>query len=242
MENHLLKRLHSLQYTKFINCLGKGNNLSVNLAFHGKKYQDELLKLWKKTKNERNIEKIIIRENKNIAEDVNQLEDIAFLGNNYFQKYSQKYQELRELTKFTTPPILTIKSLITLNESKFQTFLNWDKTAKETLLITDHFLNVDQCLENFYSLQRKRKIWWMRYSANPSRYSLDAKFNDQNLPTNEESAQQVVVLKSNFSNGLSIDMELLMVLIDRLNKSYHKNQLCIIRSVIPLEKATCGKN
>lgn len=245
MEMHnLLRQLHLLQYSKFLNCQGEGNNLRMKLAIYGQKYRHELLELWKNVKAEKNIETIIVRENSDNHDygepKQRQFTDIALLGNDYFAKYSQKYQDLKQSSIFCILPILTVKSLISLSESKFKTFLNLDKTSKETILITDHFLNADQSLEKFYSLQRKRKIWWMRYSANPSRYSLEADHSGNS--SEADTAQQTVSVKANFSNSLNIEMEQIMIVMKIRNKIYEENQPCVVRSVIPLERATCGKN
>lgn len=254
--NKFINQLKSLLNTKFLNFRGEGDNMQVELGSNGHKYKEELIKQWKIARVEKNLETILIREDVQSTDLKTETESSTndtlqgglwkstLLGKDYLQKYAQKYRELRE-SVITCNPILTVKSCISMSESKLHTFLTWNQKAKETLLIADHFLGTEECLERFYSLQRKRKIWWMRYSANPSRYNLEVslqnqevKEGDENLELNNIQQQQMVILKANFNNDSSIEMEQMMIL-PRKPTSL-KDEPCVIRSIIPLEKATCG--
>ncbi|KAI8119390.1 hypothetical protein FF38_04535 [Lucilia cuprina] len=116
-----------------------------------------------------------------------------------------------------------------------------------TLLVSEYFVTKETALSKFYNIQRERKIWWMRFSANASRYSvvpfdICAKEYDENKIANESKS---ISIKANFPFGL-IDMESITLVplynINYLNSNISEDSLNIslLRSVIDLDLITCA--
>jgi len=114
------------------------------------------------------------------------------------------------------------------------------------LLTTDFLVEPHRALEHFYNMQRESKIWWMRLSSNPSRYrivpcDLGDDLNSKNY--------QAIDIRSSYSEAGEVTVEQLsLVRIEddmdfRLPdaRTGESVQPTVIRSVIGLETATCGK-
>jgi DNA polymerase gamma 2 len=78
---------------------------------------------------------------------------------------------------------------------------------QKTLFSCSYFINEIDCKEMFYKIQRQRKIWWMKFAANPGRFFISELktdvMNGQNL--------QSVSVKSKFPFG-NIELEKLELL------------------------------
>lgn len=117
-----------------------------------------------------------------------------------------------------------------------------------TVLSCCYFFNESMAIEQFYKIQRERKIWWMKFSLNPGRYILSDLKNDL---INEQKVQTIKIKsKFNFGNldlehvemipikALQLDNHSDFNLIDgRLNKNIIP---AIIRTEICLETAALG--
>ncbi|KAM7351950.1 DNA polymerase subunit gamma-2, mitochondrial [Cochliomyia hominivorax] len=98
-------------------------------------------------------------------------------------------------------------------------------------------------LSRYYNLQRERKIWWMRFSANTSRYVIkphifSIKYTSEN---NLHKKVKSITIKATFPFG-EIDMEeITLIPLWELDVPSEKNfKVCLIRSVINLELTSCA--
>ncbi|SPP82534.1 DNA polymerase subunit gamma-2, mitochondrial [Drosophila guanche] len=113
-----------------------------------------------------------------------------------------------------------------------------------THLITDFLVEPYRALEHFYNMQRESKIWWMRYSSNPSRYRIVAR----ELPAEVDAKDcQAIDIMSCYGEECSVAVEQLSLVKlhgddFRLPDARTGQTLppAVIRSVIELETATCA--
>lgn len=115
-------------------------------------------------------------------------------------------------------------------------------TSPATILTTDFLVEPHRALEHFYNIQRESKIWWMRLSSNPSRVrnvpcdlseELDPKsYQAIDLRSQEVTVEQLSLVRLGDDDGP-------FPLPDA--RTGESLQPTVIRSVIELETATCGK-
>ncbi|XP_037045012.1 DNA polymerase subunit gamma-2, mitochondrial [Bradysia coprophila] len=72
----------------------------------------------------------------------------------------------------------------------------------KTLLSCSYFIDANESNEMFYKIQRQRKIWWMKFAANPGRFFI----SDLKTDSINEQAMQTVSVKSKFPFG-NIELE-----------------------------------
>ncbi|XP_055844182.1 DNA polymerase subunit gamma-2, mitochondrial [Episyrphus balteatus] len=193
MEN-LTKSLEFLTKSGFIKGLVEKNTIK-NIKFLplGTTLLDNIRNEWHKNKEELNSYPAI-----GIDED--------------FKRDSNKFSFIRSHT--LRESLLHVKNhfqndlpLIIKTENLFSAprVVNDDETIqidipRETVLATNYFFTPSVALEKFYHIQRERKICWMKYSSNPSRYYLS------DLVTEEVGGHklQSLKIKSKLDSG---DME-----------------------------------
>lgn len=116
----------------------------------------------------------------------------------------------------------------------------------KTLLSCSYFISTNECKEMFYKIQRQRKIWWMKFAANPGRFFISELKTD----LVNENAVQTVSVKSKFHFG-NIELEKLELIpyncfapklkfLDEIKK-VTATQPSIIRSSMVLESGTLGE-
>lgn len=111
------------------------------------------------------------------------------------------------------------------------------------ILSCTYFINESSCKEIFHKIQRQRKIWWMKFSANPGRF-----FISEPVIDGERKDQQTVSIKSKFNFGDLVVEKLQMfslkdVLLDsfsdfnlRVARTSKKVSPFIIKSEIVLQR------
>lgn len=115
-----------------------------------------------------------------------------------------------------------------------------------TLLSCSYFIDANESNEMFYKIQRQRKIWWMKFAANPGRFFM----SDLKTDSVNEQAMQTVSVISKFPFG-NIELEKLELIpyrcfspklkfLDELKKITATTPN-IIRSSMVLESATLGE-
>ncbi|XP_059612494.1 DNA polymerase subunit gamma-2, mitochondrial [Phlebotomus argentipes] len=65
-----------------------------------------------------------------------------------------------------------------------------------------YFISPVSAIEQFYRIQRQRKIWWMRYSSNPGRF----KISESKITEYPEGKVQKISVKSSLKDS-SVDLE-----------------------------------
>ncbi|XP_037812056.1 DNA polymerase subunit gamma-2, mitochondrial isoform X1 [Lucilia sericata] len=169
---------------------------------------------------------------------------LSFLQNSEFQK---SYKQIcKDKLVNSSKSIVLQTSYNNISNSFISEEDNFYGSENSTFLVSEYFVAKETALSKFYNLQRERKIWWMRFSANPSRYSvvpfdLCTKENDEYKIGNESKS---ISIKANFPFGL-VDMESITLVplynINSLNSNIDEDSLNIslLRSVINLDLITC---
>ncbi|CAO1392004.1 unnamed protein product [Diamesa tonsa] len=93
-----------------------------------------------------------------------------YLDNSVFIDYFNKVKVNQQLPFSITREIQTKTSTINNHENALNISI-----PQQTLLLTNYFININSSRETFYQIQRQHKIWWMKYSANPGKYSISDK-------------------------------------------------------------------
>lgn len=117
---------------------------------------------------------------------------------------------------------------------------------EKTVLSCSYFIDANESNEMFYKIQRQRKIWWMKFAANPGRFFM----SDLRTDSINEHAMQTVSIKSKFQFG-NIELEKLELIpyrcfapklkfLDDLKKITATTP-SIIRSSMVLEGGTLGE-
>ena len=148
---------------------------------------------------------------------------------------TQSFGKSLKLAQRTQP--LIIKTLQTLQA----------ENVNAKFLISEFFLNnaSGSNLDKFYSIQREQKIWWMRFSANPSRYCLEAydfpKHTAEQDTNNNELIQSIDIKAKFYEESITLE-HLTYVPHGQLGKFLKNgaNNLSLIRSVVSLNDAVAG--
>lgn len=242
----ILQSLHESQYLT-ARLMGNKDNKQVIvntiLLKNGKKLQDQLLYHWRNSTTAWAQSRI--QETKlNIIKNKGRL---SFL---HCRELQTNYRHLCQLhVSDLNPTIFKSIENSTTETNHDQSLFKLNNTGQYViLLVSDYFIPSSNGLEKFYNTQRERKIWWMRYSANPSRYFVepfDLLRTEHDI--DEEFCKQChsITIKSNFAYDTH-DMEsITMVPLNELHKyndSYEKasSEISLIRSVINLDLTTCA--
>lgn len=156
---------------------------------------------------------------------------------NNYNEFLKAYRKNSESIEFKT----TLNCVVD-NEYDDGGFLSCrtNNTTETSTLIAEYFVDTTDGLEKFYNLQRERKIWWMRYSADPSRflvvpYDLCKEMNDDHLCLKSKS----ITIKAQFPFGLA-NMESITMAPLVESSSLDDAKFSVIRSVINLNLTTSG--
>lgn len=117
---------------------------------------------------------------------------------------------------------------------------------EKTLLSCSYFIAANESNEMFYKIQRQRKIWWMKFAANPGRFFVSELKTD----SINDHAMQTASVKSKFHFG-NIELEKLELIpyecftpklkfLDELKKVTAVTP-SIIRSSMVLQSGTLGE-
>uniref|UniRef100_A0A1I8PJ25 Anticodon-binding domain-containing protein n=1 Tax=Stomoxys calcitrans TaxID=35570 RepID=A0A1I8PJ25_STOCA len=226
--------LQTLKETDYLQgrYLNENRVADVNLLKNGEIFKNQLLNHWKGLVSNNN--QCDIREIKASTTGNGRL---AFMQSKNFKK---NYQKLLDSTNFRLGSIIQ-KSILTEPAIEENECLFQQKCSHTVQLISDKYLPAFQGLENFYSIQRERKIWWMRFSADPSRYLVEPYDMSKELEDGHFSKDsQSVTIKSNLFDN-TVDMETITLV--RLNGFMQKESstaIALIRSVIDMGLTTCA--
>uniref|UniRef100_A0A1A9WXC8 Anticodon-binding domain-containing protein n=1 Tax=Glossina brevipalpis TaxID=37001 RepID=A0A1A9WXC8_9MUSC len=225
--------LNVLQKNKFL-CgeVVDGNKIrNVEFAENGEKFMNELLELWRQI----NCDWVKTDCTNGNAGNCNNNEIIesrvSFLDCKDFQN---QYLRCEGTGEIFSHPIL--EKSATVKEEPNRNVVTLKSTSCRKL-ISDYFVERSIGLEKLYNLQRERKIWWMRLSANPSRYFVEA--YDDPTPISQKKCQYVnqsTVVKSRFAFG-SEDIESITLAYPQYI-NFADSPICLIRSSINLEIAS----
>uniref|UniRef100_A0A1A9Z447 Anticodon-binding domain-containing protein n=1 Tax=Glossina pallidipes TaxID=7398 RepID=A0A1A9Z447_GLOPL len=225
--------LNVLQKNKFLSGdVADGNKiLNVGLEENGEKFMNQLLERWRHINCDWGKVDFI---NSNVDNSIgNEMREsrVSFLNCKDFQTH---YLACARKAQRLSYPIL-MKS-VAVKEERNGSLVTLKATSSRKL-VSDYFLETSIGLEKFYKLQRERKIWWMRLSANPSRFFVEP-FKDPSAITQNkfQNINQSITVKSRFAFG-SEDMEAITLAYPQYENSTN-SPICLIRSSINLEIAT----
>uniref|UniRef100_A0A0K8VWP6 DNA polymerase subunit gamma-2, mitochondrial n=1 Tax=Bactrocera latifrons TaxID=174628 RepID=A0A0K8VWP6_BACLA len=245
----VIEALHSSQYlSASIGYNGAINNCT--LLENGIKYSEQLLLHWCKTHS-------LDKEVRNSFTDV--IEDEALVDTNDRSNFifsKQFHDGLRHLCSKSVNeqyPVIwkTIQKIHANNLNKVATN-NFDAstTRIRTFLFTYYLTHPAKGVSDFFKAQRECKIWWMRFSTDPSKYYLDPyKFSDISESTVPPGTQSITI-KTKLPY-VTLDVEsitlvpLLKTHLDKKINAFLSNNTssqdiapAVIRSVIDLQAAT----
>ncbi|XP_037956802.1 DNA polymerase subunit gamma-2, mitochondrial isoform X2 [Teleopsis dalmanni] len=242
--------LRALQKSSYLESSTNAQNsvINFNLLNNGERFKTQLIENWRKTKNIRIPNEYYV-ENELYTYDDSRT---SFINSDEFR---DNIKHIRTNTLTRCPAIIKSKRTISINST------NVEKTNTDILLVSnrlgstqiifDYFFNCETGLENFYNIERERKIWWMRNSANPSRYFLESyDLNSTSNSIDGIAKSQSTTVKTRFSFGnASLETITLVPLsevpLKHANDFYFKSQHAghkilpaVVRSVINVETAT----
>ncbi|KAH8400527.1 hypothetical protein KR222_002976 [Zaprionus bogoriensis] len=232
MASRLSRCITSLESAGFLRSLNSKRPPSLELLHHGSAYAKQLQQKW-----------LAMRP---LAVDFGSIaaqEDDSGIPQScssfvHSQQFRKHFQQLRQAhpSKAKCPALLKHQCPAAAAANSIFQY----ETAV-TQLITDFFVEPHRGLEHFYNVQRESKIWWMRYSSNPSRYAI--------VPHQEQSeACQTIDVRADFADAAAVTVEQLSLvtlpeLEDFLLPDARTGKLLrpmVIRSTIELEPATCA--
>ncbi|XP_055911779.1 DNA polymerase subunit gamma-2, mitochondrial [Eupeodes corollae] len=196
MEN-LIKSLEFLGKSGFISGLVENNSIrNIKFLPLGKTFLDNIRNEWHRNKEDLNSYPAI-------GVDVENTPNSSKFS--FIQSSSLRENLLHVKNHFQSELPLILKSENLYSGSVGNKKGNDDETIRfdiprGTILATNYLYTPSVALEKFYHIQRERKICWMKYSSNPSRYFLS------DLVTEEKAGHklQSLKIKSKFATG---DME-----------------------------------
>ncbi|KAL7740403.1 hypothetical protein ACLKA6_013200 [Drosophila palustris] len=166
----------------------------------------------------------------------------SFVHSKQFRKHLRQLSQSHP-SKAKCPTLVKHQRSFALDSASNTIF---DHKEPVTQLITDFFVEPHRGLEHFYNLQRESKIWWMRYSSNPSRYAI-VPYDFQSESELREDCQAIDI-KSAFGEAGDVVVEQLSLVSLPGDKDFELPDARtgkmllpkVIRSVIELEPATCA--
>lgn len=207
------------------------------LLKNGRIVKDQLFNIWRSTKVNW-VDQCVNTQDYKLGSSENSR--LSFLENEEFRK---NYEEFCKVYRKDSKSVQfrTISSFVVDKYNEEGLFGCRNSGTNETpVLIAEYFVDMNDGLEKFYNIQRERKIWWMRYSANPSRffvepYDLRIEGTNDNLSLKSKS----ITIKARYAFGLA-DME--TITLAPLNETpfFDNVNVSVIRSVINLNLTTTG--
>ncbi|XP_058987170.1 DNA polymerase subunit gamma-2, mitochondrial-like isoform X1 [Musca domestica] len=221
-----LELLRESEYLK--SCQGDSIVTYAKFLKNGRIFKEELCNSWKLLGSCSKLE----LENITIPVEGNCL---SFLQYQNFAKYFHK-----EFKSNISQPIVFQR--INLDPKRKQDSLLQIKSSNTVSLVRDYFIHSSRARDTYYNIQRERKIWWMRYSADPSRYVVGTLDPSKYIEGCLENYCQAVTIKSLFSDD-AIIME--TIVWAELNPTRNVNNISnigvsVVRSVVDLNLATIG--
>lgn len=226
-----LKRVMELLFeSNYLQATYAGDKICMKLLRNGETYQKLLLDQW------RNVDQLATsKETKN--EETSRL---SFVNSRSFKETLQELVRTDAFVSGTTVKTVVPCTGDSLNDSNYRVLNN-----QKNKLVTEYFVPASRGQDTFYSVQRERKIWWMRFSADPSRYFVESYDVSQELDDDHSVSNKIqsITIKSLlFDNPM--DMETITLIpLDELKRFADKSYLHfdLIRSVIDIDLTTCGK-
>lgn len=245
----VIEALHSSHYlSASIDANGSLN--TCKLLENGIKYSEQLLVHWRRT---HSLNKEVNNNFTNVIED-NGSVDTDNRFNFIFSK--QLHDGIRYLCSKSTnqqyPAIWKTVQNVHVNNLNKGSF-DVSTTKNRTYLITDYLTHPAKGVTDFFKAQRECKIWWMRFSTDPSKYYLDPyKFSDISESMLPPGTQSITIRSKLPYVTLDVESITLVPLIksqleEKTNAILSNNTSgqdiapAVIRSVIDLQAATSGK-
>ncbi|XP_011190740.2 DNA polymerase subunit gamma-2, mitochondrial [Zeugodacus cucurbitae] len=246
--NKVIEALHTSRYlSASIDVNGSINNCT--LLLNGIKYSEQLLKHWRRQHS-------LDKEVPNNFVDVDGVDTSFDIINRHNFIFSKQFIDgVKHLcSKFPTQPypaiLKTVQNVHVHSNQGAANDFSVSTTKNRTYLITDYLTHPAKGFSDFFNSQRECKIWWMRFSTDPSKYYLDPyKFNNISESTFPPGTQSITI-KSKLPY-VTLDVESLTfvpLLKHHLDESlidlFSNNKNCqdkipaVIRSVIDLQAAT----
>lgn len=239
---NILQSLNNINYLRLKSLSSESEEMHYNISLlkNGMKLRDELVNQWVNTTTSWAFKQGDITKNQNPLKDISR---ISFFRNVEFQNLYKR------ICKLDLSNPIVIKTIFNnVNSPVKDDIISYSEN--QTLLVSEYFVPSDSALSKFYNLQRERKIWWMRFSANASRYYIEPFNLSSNDGSNEicEKSKSITI-KGNFSFGL-VDMEHITLVplheLSAVNLPVNNNEMTskisLLRSVINLDFTTCGKS
>lgn len=235
MTSRLSRCITSLESAGFLRSLDSKNTPNIELLHHGSAYAKQLQKQWLRMRPLAvNFGSISASSEESPAP-----QRFSFV---HSQQFRQHIKNLRQAhpSKAKCPTLLKHQCSVA-SDTKTNSIFHYERRA--TQLITDFYVEPHRGLEHFYNVQRESKIWWMRYSSNPSRYAI--------VPYKEQSEGcQAIDIRAAFGDDVGVNVEQLSLVSLPDDDVFllpdartGKTQLpMVIRSTIELEPATCGRH
>ncbi|KAH8377059.1 hypothetical protein KR093_003212 [Drosophila rubida] len=236
MPSRLSRCLKSLQTSGFLRSTENGNQPCLELLHHGSAYAQQLQQHWL------NMRQLAVNfGNVSSAESIGQ-QRFSFIHSEQFKNQLLQLHQTHH-SKAKCPTLLKHQSSCPSN-SKSSAIFHYKNNV--TQLVTDFFVEPHRGLEHFYNVQRESKIWWMRYSSNPSRYSILP--YDCQAEFEQQSDCQAIDIKATFGEAGEVTMEQLSLVPLPSGQDFEMPDArtgkmllpTVIRSVIELEPATCA--
>ncbi|EDW57543.1 DNA polymerase subunit gamma-2, mitochondrial [Drosophila virilis] len=234
MSNRLGRCLKSLETTGFLRCSNDAATPHIELLTHGSAYAQQLLQHWL------NMRQLAVNLGSVSSNESLSQSRFAFV---HGQQFRQQLQQLRQThsSKAKCPTLLKQQLRCTSYNPPYHTIFQHAQPV--TQLITDFYVEPHRGLEHFYNVQRESKIWWMRYSSNPSRYAI--------VPQTEleqGAGYQAIDIRAAFGDAGAVTVEQLSLVPLPDHQDFQlpdarTGQLqlpSVIRSVIELETASCA--
>ncbi|EDW03216.1 DNA polymerase subunit gamma-2, mitochondrial [Drosophila grimshawi] len=245
MSTRLSRCLKSLESSGFLRATQNEGISSIELLEHGAAYAQRLREQWLNMRQlAANLGSVSSKE----FLDQQKQQRFSFVHSQQFQKHLQQLRQAYP-SKAKCPTLLKYQLNCATNSSSASSsnsIFKQQQNANVTRLITDFFVEPHRGLEHFYNVQRESKIWWMRYSSNPSRYSIVPYTSQAELE--QMQGYQAIDIKAGFGEAGDVTVEQLSLVPLPDEKHFHlpdghTGQLqlpVVIRSIIELESATCA--
>lgn len=236
MSTRINRCIKSLETVGFLRCTDKTNVPSVELLHHGLAYAKQLQQQWLSMRH------LAVSLGSVSSTDSIRHDRFSFVHSKQFQKHFRQLTESHP-SKAKCPTLVKHQRSLTFASESSSII---DHKPPITQLITDFFVEPHRGLEHFYNVQRESKIWWMRYSSNPSRYAIvPYNFQSESEPSEE---CQAINIRAAFGEAGEITVEQLSLVTLPVDQDLElpdartgKMMLpTVIRSIIELEPATCA--
>ncbi|TMW53345.1 hypothetical protein DOY81_001549 [Sarcophaga bullata] len=202
------------------------------LLKNGRIVRDQLFNIWRSTKVNWVDQCVNTQHDKLRCSENFRL---SFINNEEFRKNYEQFCKVNGKDSKSVE-FRTISNLFV--DSKYDEGVFFGGTNETPILIAEYFVDMNDGLEKFYNIQRERKIWWMRYSANPSRFFVEPyDLCNEGINDNLSLKSKSITIKAQYAFGLA---EMETITLAPLNEStfFENAKFSVIRSVINLNLTT----